>query len=452
MAALALLLTACSSAVPPEEAGCRKDSDCGDGFGCREGRCLTECATTAECPLVAATCVDGLCEVPCEVGACDSNAGQPCWLGGYDCLAEAPTCIDREPAEAGTVCGASDLCDGEGNCVPCVAGAVCSTNPGAPCVVGAQVCSPTPGCVDGSTFANAGVSCGTGEVCDGNGSCGACDAGQSCTTNPGAPCRLGVIDCGTGSEVCVDGAAASGSCGTNLICVDGDCVACTSGADCDADANPCTHDTMSCGGASPGCGFSNNVGNGTSCGAGLACNGSGACQCAAGGSCNDGNACTSNDIYTCPSGPTGAAVCAGTSIVGTGCNDSNSCTTGDVWSCPGGTPVCSGVGSGTGVGACDDGNPCTSNDWRDTCGGACVGTPSSGGPGSCSDADYCTQNDYCDNGTCVSGTSMVGTSCNDGQACSYNDVVTACGGYGPWCSGTSYSCPGQTCDGNGGCY
>ena len=70
----------------------------------------------------------------------------------------------------------------------CVAGAACSTNPGA-CRAGRISCSTgSPLCVDGTPKA-AGVTC-TGGVCDGAGTCNTCAEGGECSSNPD-PCRAG---------------------------------------------------------------------------------------------------------------------------------------------------------------------------------------------------------------------------------------------------------------------
>src|SRR5438132_754694 len=97
--------------------------------------------------------------------------------------------------------------------------------------------------------------------------------------------------------------------------------------------------------------------------------------------------------------------------------------------------------------ACDDGNACTIGD---TCAsGDCIGTPIT-----CTALDQCHDAGTCNpsTGVCSNPAKSNGTSCNDGNACTYSDVCTngACGG-------TSYSCtPNQcqasaSCNGSGGC-
>ena len=100
------------------------------------------------------------------------------------------TCADDANKPGGTSCGTDKVCDGSGACVTCTANANCTTNP-TPCKTGIASCaSGAPVCQD---FGNrsAGTACGTDKVCDGNGACIACAAGQSCTGNPGL-CYTGV--------------------------------------------------------------------------------------------------------------------------------------------------------------------------------------------------------------------------------------------------------------------
>ncbi len=62
--------------------------------------------------------------------------------------------------------------------------------------------------------------------------------GTSCAGQPDALCHAGVLDCSTGTSVCVNGAALGNgtSCGTDQVCNGGACVACT--AACPAAVSP----------------------------------------------------------------------------------------------------------------------------------------------------------------------------------------------------------------------
>lgn len=70
--------------------------------------------------------------------------------------------------------------------------------------------------------------------------------------------------------------------------------------------------------------------------------------------------------------------------------------------------------------ACDDGNPCTSND---ACtGGICAGTADNGA--SCDDGNGCTMSDICMSGVCA-GSNDDGAACDDGDPCSGPDQCSA---------------------------
>jgi hypothetical protein len=141
--------------------------------------------------------------------------------------------------------------------------------------------------------------------------------------------------------------------------------------------------------------------------------------------CNDSNGCTSDtcqvDGLACLYAPTVGA-----------CSDGNACTTGDTCVgtlCVGGAPpncddnkVCTadscapatGCVHGNVSGACNDGNLCTTGD---ACsGGNCVGTPMT-----CSDGNPCT-NDVCTAGVCSNPNNTL--PCTDNTACTNGDVCS----------------------------
>jgi len=179
-------------------------------------------------------------------------------------------------------------------------------------------------------------------------------------------------------------------------------------------------------------------------------------------SCDDGNPCTQGDGCQ-----------GGSCVVGTPMNCSYLSDTCNTGVCSGGQCVAQPK-----AGACNDNDPCTSNDscqgggcsgipkdcsyLSDACnqgvcqGGACVAQPKSG---SCNDGNACTEGDFCQNGKCQAGTpkdcSYLSDSCNtgscsggqcvaqpksgaceDGNPCTLNDV---CSG-GKCTSGPSKDC------------
>ena len=90
---------------------------------------------------------------------------------------------------------------------------------------------------------------------------------------------------------------------------------------------------------------------------------------------------------------------------------------------------------------CDDGNACTSNDVYTSC-DTCEGVVDVVIGTSCDDGDECTTNDvYTSCDTCEGVVDIVvGTSCDDGNICTTNDVYTSC----DTCEGTSIV--GTACD------
>ncbi len=107
---------------------------------------------------------------------------------------------------------------------------------------------------------------------------------------------------------------------------------------------------------------------------------------------------------------------------------------------------CAGVPGGTALPgtSCDDANACTINDvWSASC--VCAGTiQDTDGDGTCDATDECDNDpNKILAGTCGCGNVEVGQSCNDNNACTLNDVVTSCG----VCAGT----PALDTDNDGTC-
>jgi hypothetical protein len=101
-----------------------------------------------------------------------------------------------------------------------------------------------------------------------------------------------------------------------------------------------------------------------------------------------------------------------------------------------GVPDCAGVVGGSSLPgtACDDNNACTINDiWSASC--VCAGTiQDTDGDGTCDATDECDNDpNKILSGACGCGNIEVGQVCNDNNACTENDVITACG----VCAGTA---------------
>ena len=452
---------------------------CGNNLVCRGGLCVT-CTPGTPCSTNSDQCVEGemvcgaasscanstrqrpagsscgagqvctssgMC-ITCDEGAtCSGNPSSPCVQGVVRCSSGAASCVDGPAAPTGIACGVDRVCVG-GNCLQCQANAACASNPGAPCRRGLTTCGTTPGCIDG-TNAPAGTTCGTNQVCSTTGTCGACTAGASCTTNPGSACRRGVIECSSGAPVCVDDAVkpAGTSCGTNQVCTaTGSCVACTAGGSCTTNpGSACRQGVLSCATGAQACVDGAPKAAGTNCGAGQVCDANGFC-----GACTAGNACTSNPGAPCKSGvidcSTGMTRCIDSTNVAAGtscgpdqvCNSSGSCV-----ACVASTPCTTNPTPGckTGVTACttgaqtcvDSGNRAagTSCGTNQVCNatGACV---------SCTASVACTTNPNpgCRNGItdcstgvlrCIDGSNKSpGTNCGSGQVCDSNGNCGAC--------------------------
>jgi hypothetical protein len=125
-----------------------------------------------------------------------------------------------------------------------------------------------------------------------------------------------------------------------------------------------------------------------------------------------------------------------------GCNDFNGCTTDD--QCSAG--VCAGTALADGS-PCSDGRPCTVDD---TCaGGVCAGTPGNAGAVCRPAANDCDVEETC-TGTAAAcppdAHAPNGTSCDDGHACTVDDICT-----GGNCAGTLAGTGVECRPANGGC-
>jgi hypothetical protein len=309
---------------------------CSAGNICQNGVCTDVRCIGVTCP-AGRVCREGACRQVCIEGdGCATNPAAPCKTGVYSCANNTTTCVDGAPADAGVACSVDHVCDGVGSCVQCGSASSCSSNPGAPCKLGMVSCT-TGGCADGLNAA-VGTSCGGGQVCDAMGVCVPCSAGTACSTNP-TPCKQGVTACGTGTSTCLDGpndAAPGASCGNNLVCDgSGGCVACTAGLSCTTNPNPCKQGGTACGTGTSVClDGTTNLDAGAACGTSQVCNGNGACVgCVADAGCamNPGNPCKLGAIV-CGSG---APVCADKSNVpnGTTCSTNQVCIGGSCVPC-----------------------------------------------------------------------------------------------------------------------
>jgi hypothetical protein len=291
-----------------------------------------------------------------------------------------------------------------------------------------------------------------------------CDDNSPCTTDSCSPTIGCQFVAHPNGEACSDGNACTtgdhcqaGSCvGTTTNCNDNN--ACTYD-DCDPATGQCRHDPQGCDDSNP-CTIDS-------------CNpATGQCTYAPmniGDACNDGNTCTTSDH--CVAGP-GGITCVGTATTGAPCDDGQPCTVNDLCQSGtvGGIPTCQGTfltcndgnactddycDGNTGQCVhqprlCDDGNDCTTDSCNTSTG--CVNQPLPTGT-SCNDTEPCTINDVCvldpRNGLICKGTPNLGAACNDLNTCTYGDQCVAGGRFGATCMGTSFNCEdGNPCTTN----
>ena len=424
-------LTVCKVCLPARSPTAWSDLECDDENPCTEDLCDTAkgCVTKDD---DTETCDDGLTctsDDHCSGGACvaspcpctvASDCGAALACRRFDCTDQ--TCISAaDPAADGSACDDSDPCTTAGAC----ANGVCAN---VHRDVAACGCASTADCDDG-------LDCTTDSCVENLNQClstampGTCLIGGECALagdpkpddaclacDPsGVPGDSATGDSGAwGSRVCDDSdACTTDSCAPGIGCAfepsEG---CCSTAADCDALLGPCQ--TASCD--------------------------TGVCQLASAGDaalCSDGDPCTIAD--TCTSGS-----CVGAPLdcapLADACHDA-ACALG---SCE--TTVKAGA-------PCDDLDPCTTGDVC-SAGGACAG---SGSCTCASDGDCAHFTDACHTATCgpsglCEAAPVPGGACDDSDPCTTDDVCQSTGD----CAGTLHACtalPCQLaqCDGNGGC-
>jgi cysteine-rich repeat protein len=394
------------------------DPDAGSGGDAADPDATTpECTTAQDCD-DGNVCTDdnctmvGLCDHATSTAACDD--GQICTdndtCGSSGCHGTPATCDDGE------IC-TTDSCDPVAGCqyeaLPLGATACSDDN----------VCTSTDGCFGGT--------------CDGEPA--TCDDNNACTTDSCDP----VLGCQytANSSDCDDGVA----CTTADICKDKNCVGTPNNSLC-TDDKPCTADT--CGAA--GCVFA--ADNSLTCDDASVCTDADHCD---GGncvgtaiSCDDANPCTTD---TCSANEG----CDSTPLIGgQECQDGSVCTEFDACS----DGKCQGVNF-----PCNDNNQCTTDSCDPVTG--CIHLPVDGTP-TCFDDKPCVTEDYCDNGVCIGGTGILACSdndpctsdgcdelwgcvfgpkttgpCDDGNVCTTSDTCAT-----GFCTGDSLDCDdGLTC-------
>lgn len=412
-----------------EALGCQPGTppNCDDGVTCTDDSC-NEAGDSCEHVPDNGDCDDGLFCNGSE--SCHQTLG--CQPGISPNCADDVTCTDDNCENNACVHIPND-----GNCAD--DGLFCS---------GAEVCHPIDGCL------SVGDPCPVGQHCnEGTETCGECsidahcDDGVGCTddtcelggcvyTTNNAHCPDDSIFC-NGSEYCdlmLDCRSTGNPCSAEFVCRESDdsCVACLVDADCDEGTPFCV--------LAPGicvqCMTDADCDEGEPCIVGHTCV-EGACQAGVLVECSGFNSeCMTASCD--PAGPEGNCDMESPVANGAECSDGNECTNGDSCmdgACQAGTPTqCAPPDQCHAAGTC---NPET---------GSCSYAPLENGT-PCNDGNACTRDDVCANGACLAGTSMEcvpvaecqvgqcnpqsgvcgfspvqnGTTCDDGSDCTIDD-------------------------------
>jgi hypothetical protein len=308
----------------------------------------------------------------------------------------------------------------------------CTTNER--CVAGACVVDPV-NCDDGDPCTDDFCDCGSGCI-----NSNICNDGFSCTTDICDPDTLACTNV-------PNDALCNGQCSTGTCLADPDNTVEDPVTGClltstDPDGTPCTD--------GDGCTTGDQCTGGNCAGSPVVCTPLDQCHdagtCTAGVCSNptkpDGTSCDDGTLCTAPDQCTGGSCVGGNPVV---CTPLDQCH--DAGTCDGGTGLCSNPPSSN-VTPCNDGDECTQTDTCDGA-GACVGA----NPVVCTPLDQCHDTGTCDSGTglCSNPALGNGTTCDDGNSCTIDDVCT-----GGTCVGNSMTCGdgvvqcGEDCDVPGG--
>ena len=395
------------------------------------------CATAPTCTV--ASCNDGN---PCTIDSCNSNGtcshvsaanGTSCPAGANACdqtySCQAAACVGSNPV----TCTAQDQCHGVGTCN--TATGTCS-NPaltnGTACNDGNE-CTQVDSCSSGVCTGSSPVVCTAEDQCH---SVGVCAPATGVCSNPALSNGTA---CNDGNACTLSDSCQSGSCvGSNPVtCVAAD--QCHVAGVCNAASGVCSTPTAP---------------NGTVCNDGNGCTQVDSCQL---GVCAGSSpvVCTASDqCHTVGSCNPSTGTCSNPAVSnGTACNDGNACTQSD--SCQSGTCVGSNSVTCTAQDAChvagtcspstgqcsnptaSDGTACTGSNLCDQSYACAGGTCTGGSPVVCAALDSCHVPGQCQpaTGACTNPTAANGTSCDDSNLCTANDLCTA-----GTCAGSPVTC------------
>ena len=363
--------------------------------------CEANPTTVIECPAGKdGACVKNLCQP--LTGACAMTA-----LGANTACDDANACTTGDHCQDGACLAGTTTC-------PCGSDADCASKEDGDVCNGTLFCNLTSGQCEANPATV--VSCPTAgdSVCAfaacvaATGECGVVHAAKLTACDDGSPCTTG--------EVC-DGDGTCGGVGLANTCT------CTEDADCAGkdDGNLC-NGTMFCNQQTGGCQVNPATSvncpsvDDTPCRMNVCAPKVGVCamvDLAPGTACDDGEPCTAND------GCDGDGGCVAGAVVICPCQSDVDCAEVDDgdpcdggWYCDkaGKQPQCK--WNPASVVTCKQGDPCAT--WACApASGTCVATPTNEA-GGCDDGDLCTIGDPCGGGVCLAGAA---TTCDDGNVC-----------------------------------
>ena len=369
------------------------DDWCDNAAGCQYVENLSPCSDEDVCT-VSDACSNGQCvpgaPLQCDDGnncngveTCDSQVG--CLPGqSVDCDDDNPCTVDSCDGDTGLCVNQQKSCPDDGDVCTTVA---CDENSGE-CVTtlnqalcnDGDLCTFNDHCHLGECIGGTPLTCDDGNVCTDD----SCQPGVGCQFSPNQ------VQCDDGNQCTTDDVCSNGWCGGAPVqCNDGNLCTddfCNPVAGCEVDFNllPCNDDDP--------------------CTLNDACAG-GVCQGTGEDQCDDENPCT---LDVCVEG----SGCQSQPLDEGGCDDGDPCTLLD--QCQ--TGQC----GGTGTDDCNDNDVCTSDSCVPFVG--CVYGANDGNP--CDDEDECTLVDVCQQGECT-GSGM--KACDDGNPCTNDMCVSPTG-------------------------
>ena len=234
--------TACGSGDFCNGAGtcvdCNSASQCGTSTFCQTFTCTSNTCGTSN--TASGTDLPSQTTGDCRTAECNGSGGTMSTINNGDVPVDGNACTN-DVCTAGTpsnpnsvintACGSGDYCNGSGSCVDCTTVTQCPTGnqcQGRACT--GNVCSITS--LANGTSCNDGLFCTATDTCNGAGTCG----------GTGSPCDSQCETCNEALNSCPDVANFT-SCNDGLFCTSSSW--CQSGA-CSGFGNPCDSQCQAC--------------------------------------------------------------------------------------------------------------------------------------------------------------------------------------------------------------